>query len=119
MATLKVVERNTFPHVMCPNCSRMYQTMDKDQAPMEIPQACRRCKCPMDADKAQAWMNDRAQQEHDQAITDAGQRLRGETPNRDEVVDGLLATIAGLTARLEALESRPRRGRRDAQEDGE
>lgn len=81
-AQLVEEERNTFNHVKCPSCSRLHQIED-DKGPIEIPRRCLRCKCPMDdMVAADAFINDNAVKEHDNATTEAGQKLRGEHPTQ-------------------------------------
>ena len=99
--TLQIVERNTFDHVMCPNCSRMHQIRDRSGL-LELPTRCVRCRCPLDPAQAKEFMDGRAKAEHSDAISEAGAKLRGErvTPSQmaqlQETVDALRIEVAEL-----------------------
>lgn len=99
VAELKHVERNTFEHIMCPNCSRLHQIVDIS-GPIELPVRCLRCKCPMEPKAAEKWINERAETEHDQAISDAGAKLRGEWGQNTEIAE-LRKEVARLSRLVE------------------
>ena len=46
----------------CPNCSRMYPTMDEEAHTLECPEKCRRCGCPMDVAKALTFADEKARE---------------------------------------------------------
>lgn len=106
----KIVEKNTWNHESCPNCGMMYQMENRD-GPIEIPTRCKRCQCPMNIAQAGPWMDNRAIEEHDDGITAAGKKLRGEDvfpPTMDmaalmtEIRESLRVDRESLRAELKA-----------------
>jgi len=81
---MTVIERNTFEFVLCPTCSRMHQATEKGDKQndllVEVPTRCARptCRCPMTVEGGRDYIQAQAIKEHDQAITEAGKKLRGE-----------------------------------------
>ena len=71
----------------CPNCSKMFKSIDEDGKPEGIPENCKRCGCPMadrDAQRAMAWMDVQAEQQHDPALSDLARRARTAILERPE-----------------------------------
>ena len=66
---VRVDEHNGILHAFCPYCSKMYQAeeitgvreingvLTVERNPLDIPNTCKRCGCPMDSDKAVAFAN--------------------------------------------------------------
>lgn len=73
-------------YVHCPNCSRMYKSIDEDGKTEGFPSRCKRCDCPMvstdEGKKAQTWMDAQAEKAYDPAIADFGRQMRGENAVR-------------------------------------
>lgn len=76
-AELATKEVNGTMHVMCPYCSKNYALEDDKGVKTDLPSACRRCGSPMDASKAKAFADKRAEIENNPAVTELGERFRG------------------------------------------
>lgn len=50
-------EQEGIEYAICPNCSRMHGLKDEKGEAFEIPNNCKRCGCPMDSIKANAFMD--------------------------------------------------------------
>ncbi len=74
----KIVEKNTWNHIACLNCGKLFQ-MENLDGPIELSTRCDRCKCPLeDIPAALKFIDEQAEGQHDPAITLMGKKLRGE-----------------------------------------
>ena len=87
MAKLRTVDIGGLEYYCCPTCSKRYPKYERppqwqdgrEVAPgelAEIPGTCKRCKGPMDYDKAIAYGERLAEGEHQPNLTAIGSRMR-------------------------------------------
>ena len=62
----------------CPNCSKLYGWRSDDGKVVEddIPNTCKRCGAPMDFEKAKAFADEQAREQHVPILAEIGNRLR-------------------------------------------
>lgn len=87
MAKLRTVEIGGLEYYACPTCSKRYAAFERPPTWVdgrqtdtgeraEIPGACKRCKGPMDYDKAIAYGEKLAEAEHQPNLRAIGERMR-------------------------------------------